>query len=69
MLLLGNTPIDAPAGTFGLVNLTGLICITPLTVMFAPVGAYMAARLDAAKLKKVFAIALLITGLRMLVSL
>ncbi len=69
MLAFGQTPIDAPAGTFGLVNLTGLLCIVPLTVLFAPVGASLAAKLDAVKLKKVFAVVLLITGLRMLAQL
>lgn len=66
MLILGSTPADAPKGTFGLVNLVGFLCVVPLTVLFAPVGASLAARLDAVKLKKVFAIVLLITGLRML---
>jgi len=66
MLLLGSTPSDAPAGTFGLVNLLGFLCITPLTVFFAPVGAFIATKLDAAKLKKIFALVLLITGVRML---
>lgn len=69
MLVLGGTPNDAPVGTFGLVNLIGFICIVPLTVLFAPVGATLAAKLDAAKLKKLFAIVLLITGLRMLAQL
>ncbi|MFC3680462.1 sulfite exporter TauE/SafE family protein [Bacterioplanoides pacificum] len=68
MLLLGSTPDDAPAGTFGLVNLAGFLCIVPLTVAFAPVGASLAAKLDAGKLKKVFAVVLLITGLRMLLQ-
>jgi len=68
MLLMGSTPADAPLGTFGLVNMIGFICIVPLTVLFAPLGATIAAKLDAAKLKKVFAIVLLITGLRMLVQ-
>ena len=69
MLVLGTAPIDAPAGTVGLVNLVGFICIVPLTVLFAPVGASLAAKLDAAKLKKVFAVVLLLTGLRMLAQL
>jgi uncharacterized membrane protein YfcA len=69
MLALGNTPADAPVGTLGLVNFVGFICIVPLTVLFAPVGASLAAKLDAAKLKKVFAVVLLITGLRMLAQL
>ena len=66
MLLLGITPQDAPTGTVGLVNFIGFICIVPLTVLFAPVGAGLAAKLDAIKLKKLFAIVLLLTGLRML---
>lgn len=66
MLLLGTTPADAPASTFGLVNLMGFLCIVPLTVLFAPVGASLAAKLDATKLKQVFAVVLLVTGLRML---
>ncbi|WDE11001.1 sulfite exporter TauE/SafE family protein [Thalassomonas haliotis] len=69
MLALGNTPSDAPRGTFGLVNLIGFACIVPLTVLFAPVGASLAAKLDAVKLKKVFAFVLLFTGLRMLAQL
>lgn len=69
MLIAGNTPPDAPAGTLGLVNFIGFICIVPLTVLFAPVGASLASKLDAAKLKKVFAVVLLITGLRMLAQL
>nr|WP_211342318.1 sulfite exporter TauE/SafE family protein [Litorilituus sediminis] len=69
MLLMGSTPTDAPVGTFGLVNVIGFICIVPLTVLFAPVGAALAAKLDANKLKKVFSVVLLITGARMLAQL
>ena len=66
MLLMGSTPTDAPIGTFGLVNFAGFLCIVPLTVVFAPVGALLATKLDAGKLKRIFATVLLITGLRML---
>ncbi|MGB0833461.1 MAG: sulfite exporter TauE/SafE family protein [Psychrobium sp.] len=69
ILILGETPADAPAGTFGLVNIIGFTCIVPLTVLFAPVGAALAAKLDANKLKKIFAVVLLITGARMLAQL
>lgn len=69
MLILGETPPDAPTGTIGLVNFIGFTCIVPLTVLFAPVGAAMATQLDAKKLKKLFAVVLLITGLRMLAQL
>jgi uncharacterized membrane protein YfcA len=66
LLVLGVAPADAPVGTFGLVNLIGFICIVPLTVLFAPVGASLAVRLDAKKLKKIFALVLFLTGVRML---
>ncbi|WP_096087801.1 sulfite exporter TauE/SafE family protein [Agaribacterium haliotis] len=68
MLILGTTPADAPAATVGLVNLVAFVCIVPLTVACAPVGVAIAAKLDAAKLKKVFAVILLITGVRMLLQ-
>ena len=69
MVVIGVTPPDAPFGTFGLVNLVGFICIVPLTVLFAPIGANIASKLDAQKLKRVFAVVLLITGIRMLAQL
>ena len=67
MLIFGDTPNDAPLGTYGLVNLLGFGCIVPLTVIFAPIGAKLSNTIDANLLKKVFAVVLLITGLRMLV--
>lgn len=69
MLLFGVTPKDAPFGTYGLVNLLGFVCIVPLTVIFAPMGAKLASKMNANLLKKVFAVVLLITGLRMLLQL
>lgn len=68
MLIFGNTPTDAPASTYGLVNLMGFFCIMPLTVLFAPVGVSIASKLNGEKLKKIFAVVLLITGVRMLVQ-
>lgn len=66
LLFVGATPVDAPYATFGYVNLLGFACIVPLTVLFAPVGASIANKLDAGLLKKIFAVVLIITGLRML---
>ena len=66
MLAFGQSPEDSPYGTVGLVNVIGAACIIPLTVMFAPVGAGLAQRLDAAKLKKVLAVVLIFTGVKML---
>lgn len=66
LLFVGETPVDAPFATIGFVNLLGFACIVPLTVLFAPIGANIANRLDAGMLKKVFAVVLIITGVRML---
>ncbi len=66
LLLFGTTPEDSPIGTYGLVNLGGFLCIVPLTVLFAPIGSFIADKLNAIHLKKVFAVVLLLTGLRML---
>jgi uncharacterized membrane protein YfcA len=66
LFLLGQTPQDAPTATFGLVNLLGFCCIVPLTVLCAPIGAALGARLNGALLKKIFALVLLFTGIRML---
>ncbi len=66
MLALGGTPVDAPVGNLGLVNLIGFACIVPMTVLCAPFGAVLAGKLAAVKLKKIFDAVLLVTGLRML---
>jgi len=66
MLALGGTPADAPVGNLGLVNLIGFVCIVPMTVLCAPIGAALAGKLAAVKLKKIFDVVLLVTGLRML---
>jgi uncharacterized membrane protein YfcA len=69
MLTMGVTPKDAPLGTYGLVNLLGFVCIAPLTVIFAPIGVKLGSIMDANLLKKIFALLLLFTGLRMIAQL
>ncbi|AJQ93431.1 sulfite exporter TauE/SafE family protein [Gynuella sunshinyii] len=69
LLVAANTPVDAPKFTYGLVNLVAFVCIVPLTVLFAPMGAALAQKLDQKKLKRVFAVALMVTGVRMLLQL
>lgn len=68
MLLTGHTPVDAPFGSIGLVNLLGLACIVPLSMVFAPVGVAMGQKLNPVRLKQAFAVALALTGARMLMS-
>lgn len=67
-MLLATTPEGAPAGMLGAVNLAGFLAIVPLTVFMAPVGARLGARLDALMLKRVFAVFLCISGVRMLMQ-
>jgi len=68
MLGLGKTATGAPLGTVGLVNLPALLIMVPLSILFAPLGVKLGARLPASQLKKVFAVVLAITGVRMLFS-
>ena len=67
-MLVAETPGGAPGGMVGMVNLAGFAAIVPLTVLMAPVGARIGARLDALMLKRVFAVFLCISGARMLMQ-
>jgi uncharacterized membrane protein YfcA len=68
LLFAGTAPGPTPVGTFGLVNLPGFLIIVPLTVLCAPLGATLGAKLNSARLKQVFAVVLTITGARMLLQ-
>lgn len=66
LLTTGVTPPDAPPGTYGLVNLPGFAVVLPTTILLAPYGVKIGARLDPVRLKQVFACFLVLVGLRML---
>ena len=66
MLFASSTPANAPAGTFGLVNLPGFLVIVPMTTLLAPLGVKLGAKLDGTGLKKIFALFLILVGSRML---
>jgi uncharacterized membrane protein YfcA len=68
LLLVGQEPADALAGTWRLVNVPAFFLIIPLTILFAPVGAKIASILNPGQLKRAFAVVLLITGVRMLLQ-
>jgi uncharacterized membrane protein YfcA len=68
LLIVGQTPVDAPIGTWRLVNIPAFLFIIPLTVLFAPVGAKIGAKLNSQQLKKAFAVVLFFTGTRMLIQ-
>lgn len=55
-----------PAGNLGYVSLPGLVCIAPMTVLAAPLGAKIAHRLTHRQLSLVFGSFLLLVSLRML---
>lgn len=66
MLLLASTPENAPMGTFGYINLLGFALIVPLTVVMAPVGVKLGAKMNSVLLKRLFAIFLCLSAARML---
>ena len=68
LLIKGDTPSSAITGTFSIIYFPALLFIVPLSVIFAAIGVRLNYRLDSNKLKKVFAIILLLTGFRMLVQ-
>ncbi len=55
-----------PPGSLGFVNLLGLACIAPATILSAPYGARLAHRLSARQLNLAFGIFLLVVSGRML---
>ena len=63
-----NAP-GLPAGCVGFVNLTAFFGIAAASFMTAPIGARLSHSLPTAKLKKGFAVFLIIVALRMLVGL
>ncbi len=66
MWLGTDAPVDAPTGTYGLINIPGMLAIIPMTIVFAPVGVALGHKTDAVLLKKIFAVFLLLTGGRMI---
>lgn len=68
-LIAGLDVKDLPVGNYGYVNLLGFLVIVPMTVLFAPLGAKIAHKINTAVLKKLFAFFLFVTSLRMFYSL
>jgi len=60
---------NLPPLSFGFLSLLGFLCIVPITMVMAPQGAKLAHHLDRFKLKRFFAIFLLIMSFRMLYKL
>ena len=61
------TPVEtAPPFSLGAVNLPAFLIVIAMTTFTAPLGAALAHRLDAKKLKRVFAVFLMLVALNML---
>lgn len=59
---------DLPAFSLGYPNLLGLLCIAPLTILFAPLGARIAHSIRPQLLRMLFALFLLVTATKMLLG-
>jgi uncharacterized protein len=68
-LIAGFDVKNLPYGNYGYVNILGFLLIVPMTVLFAPLGAQIAHKINTNLLKKLFAFFLLVTSLRMFYSL
>ncbi|SDD21247.1 Uncharacterized membrane protein YfcA [Paracoccus isoporae] len=66
-LLFLLTPTEnAPPGTIGAINIPAFLIVIAVTLMTAPVGAALAHRLDPTRLKRIFALFLMVVALNML---
>lgn len=65
-IVTGWHQTQLPDGAFGYVYWPALLGIVITSMLFAPLGAKLAHRLPAAKLKKIFALLLAVLGVRML---
>lgn len=68
-ILTGWAVSDRPVMSFGYVNLPAFISIVVASVLSAPLGAWIAHRISPIILKRIFAVFLLILGIRMLFTL
>lgn len=68
MLLTNSTPDGAPIGTFGLVNILAALCVVPISYFCAPWGVSIGKNIRPYTLKRIFAVALFIISVRMLIS-
>lgn len=67
-LLNGLAVADLPAGSIGFIYLPALFGVAVVSYFTAPFGVRLAHRLPVARLKKIFAVFLILMGTRMLIS-
>ena len=66
MMLAGWNEAGLPPGNLGYVSLPGVLVIAPMAILTAPLGARLAHRLNPEHLRRVFALFLAVTALKML---
>jgi len=64
--LLGSSAAGVPPPRLGYIHLPAFAAVAAASALFVPLGARLAHRLPAARLKRVFAVFLLVVGARML---
>lgn len=63
--LFSTTPAEAPPGSWGLIYLPALVIISPLTILCAPIGAWLGHKIPAGLLMRLFAGFLFLVAARM----
>ncbi len=66
MMLAGWNEAGLPPGNFGYISLPAVLVIAPMAIATAPLGARLAHRLNPEHLRRVFAVFLAVTALKML---
>ncbi len=64
-ILIGLDASDLPPLSLGYVNMVAALCIIPISVLFAPLGARLAHYFSVKALKRVFALYLVFVGIKM----
>lgn len=67
-LMLASPPADPIPFTLGLVNIAAFAITAPLATLVAPIGARWSKRVDPKQLKRLFALVLVVTGVRIALS-
>ncbi len=67
-VVLGWNQVDLPAYHFGYVYLPAVLAIAIGSVISAPFGAYLAHKLPTALIKKIFAILMIVIGVKILIN-
>ncbi|MCK0526827.1 sulfite exporter TauE/SafE family protein [Anaerobiospirillum sp. NML120449] len=68
LFFTGVTPDNAPVFTIGYVSLLAVACVIPMSILTAPLGVKIGKGVSPATLKRIFAVAMFLVSVRMLIS-